>query len=135
MVISRVRLMGLPGQELRRKMPSPAPPAPALPSGRSAIRQPVNAELIAPMSIGALYVSSPGVCAIRAYSGIASSPQGLFPGLSRIGVRVVGVRGDGAEISGAQVIDAPERLELIRVRLIRTHVAIAGRLSDGAAQP
>jgi len=61
------------------------------------------------------------------------SLQGLFPGLPRIGVRVVGVRGDGAEISGAQVIDAPDQLELIRVRLIWTHVAIAGRLSDGPA--
>ena len=67
------------------------------------------------------------------YSGIAPSPRGLFPGLPRIGVRVVGVRGDGAEISGAQVIDAPDQLELIRVRLIWTHVAIAGRLSDGPA--
>ena len=53
MVISRVRLAGLPGQEPRRKMPSPAPPAPALPSGRSAIPQPATAEVLAPMSIGA----------------------------------------------------------------------------------
>ena len=34
---------------------------PARATGRSAIRQPVNAEALAPMSIGALYVSSPGV--------------------------------------------------------------------------
>ena len=68
----------------------------------------------------------PSACALFVpYSGIAPSLQGLFPGLPRIGVRVVGVRGDGAEISGAQVIDAPDQLELIRVRLIWTHVAIA----------
>ena len=69
------------------------------------------------------------------YSGIAPSLQGLFPGLPRIGVRVVGVRGDGAEISGAQVIDAPDQLELIRVRLIWTHVLIACWPSDGPPQP
>jgi hypothetical protein len=51
----------------------------------------------------------------------------------------VSVRGDGAEISGAQVIDAADQLELVRVRLIwthaaiRTHAAIAGWLSDGPA--
>ena len=77
------------------------------------------------MSIGALYLSSPGVCAIRALFRYRALSPGLFPGLPRIGVRVVGVRGDGAEINGAQVIDAPDQLELIRVRLIWTHVAIA----------
>ena len=56
-----------------------------------------------------------------------------------VGVRVVGVRGDGAEISGAQVIDAADELGPVRVRLIRTHAAIrthpviAGWLSDGPA--
>ena len=85
------------------------------------------------MSIGPLTRVLPACPLFVPYSGIAPSPQWLFPGLPRIGVRVVGVRGDGAEISGAQVIDAPDQLELIRVRLIWTHVAIAGRLSDGPA--
>ena len=43
------------------------------------------------------------------------------------------VLGDGAEISGAQVIDAADQLELVQVRLIWTHAAIAGWLSDGPA--
>jgi hypothetical protein len=41
--------------------------------------------------------------------------------------------GREAEISGAQVIDAADRLELVRVRLIWTHAAIAGWPSDGSA--
>jgi hypothetical protein len=46
---------------------------------------------------------------------------------------LVGVRADGAEISSAQVIDAADRLELVRVRLIWTHAAIVGWPSDGPA--
>ena len=71
--------------------------------------------------------------AFRALFRYPTRSPGLFPGAARIGVRVVSVRGDGAEISGAQVIDAADQLELIRVRLTWTHAAIAGRLSDGPA--
>jgi hypothetical protein len=47
-------------------------------------------------------------------------------------VRVDGIRGGGAEVSGAQVVVADE-LELGLVRLVRPHAAIAGRLTDGRA--
>jgi hypothetical protein len=60
---------------------------------------------------------------------------GLSPGTPRISVGLVSVRGDGTEISSAQVIDAADRLELVRVRLTRTHAAIAARLSDRPTQP
>jgi hypothetical protein len=45
----------------------------------------------------------------------------------------VSVRGDRAQISGAQVIDAADQLELVQVRLIWAHAVIAGWLSDGPA--
>jgi hypothetical protein len=45
----------------------------------------------------------------------------------------VSVRADGAEISGAQVIEAADQLELVEVQLIWTHAAVAGWLSDGPA--
>jgi hypothetical protein len=67
--------------------------------------------------------------------GAVGVPVSLLPGPLRIGVRVVGVRGDGAEISGAQVIDTPDQLEFVRIRFIWTHVATAGRLSDGSTWP
>ena len=80
-------------------MPSPAPPAPALPSGRSAIRQPVNAEVLAPMSIGALYVSSPGMCAIRAlFRYRALSPNTL--NLRLHGCKMPAWRGQGSRRAG-----------------------------------
>ena len=71
--------------------------------------------------------------AFRALFRYPTRPTGLFPGPPRVGVRVVSMRGDGAEIIGAQVIDAADQLELVRVRLTWTHAAIAGRLSDGPA--
>ena len=77
--------------------------------------------------------SVPAMGAIRALFRYRARSPGLFPGPPRIGVRVVSVRGDGAEISGAQVIDAADHLELVRVRLIWTHAAVAGWLSDGPA--
>jgi hypothetical protein len=82
--------------------------------------------------------SGGGVAGGDLFRSRARSP-GLFPWPPRIGVRVVSVRGDGAEISGAQVIDAADQFELVRVRLIRahaairTHAAIDGWLSDGPA--
>ena len=44
------------------------------------------------------------------------------------------IRAERAEVSGAQVVVA-EQLELVIVRLIRTHGAVAGRLADGLAWP
>ena len=76
-------------------------------------------------------MTSPSVGAIRALFRYRSLSRAAISWAPRIGVRVVGVRGDGAEISGTQVINAPDQLELVRVRLIWTHVAIAGRLSEG----
>jgi hypothetical protein len=66
---------------------------------------------------------------------VSRRSPGLFPRPPGIGVRVVSVRGDGADISGAQVIDAADQLEFVRVRLIWAHAAIVGRLSDGPAWP
>ena len=117
MVISLVRLVSLPGQgtpparchRLRRQhlhfLPSDLP-----------YDGPVNPEVPAPISIGALYMISP-MDAFRALFRYPTRSPELFPGAPRIGVRVVSVRGDGAEISGAQVIDAADQLEPVRVRL------------------
>jgi hypothetical protein len=46
----------------------------------------------------------------------------------------MGIRGGGAEVSGAQVVVA-DQLELALVRPVRTHAAIAGRLTDRLAWP
>jgi hypothetical protein len=65
---------------------------------------------------------------------LPSTLWGYFPDPSGIGVRVGGIRAEGAEVSGAQVVVA-DHLELVLVRLVRTHAAIAGRLTDGLAWP
>jgi hypothetical protein len=57
-----------------------------------------------------------------------------FPDPSGICVRVGGIRAEWAEVSGAQVVVA-DQLELVIVRLVRTHGAVAGRLADGLAWP
>jgi hypothetical protein len=66
--------------------------------------------------------------------GIAPAPLGYFPDSPGTGVRVAGIRGGGAEVSGAQVVVA-DQLELALVWLVRTHASIAGRLTDGLAWP
>src|ERR1700751_2413410 len=67
-------------------------------------------------------------------TGVALAVPGYFPYPSGIGVRVGGIRAEGAEVSGAQVVVAVQ-LELVLVRLVRTHAASAGRLTDGLAWP
>src|SRR5215469_4302294 len=59
---------------------------------------------------------------------------GYLPDPSGTGVRVVGIRAERAEISGTQVVVA-DQLELLIVRLVRTHAAVAGWLPDGLAWP
>ena len=66
--------------------------------------------------------------------GVAPALPGYLPDLSGVGVRVGGVRGGGAEVSRAEVVIA-DQLELALVRLVRTHAAIAGRLTDGLTWP
>jgi hypothetical protein len=66
--------------------------------------------------------------------GVAPALLGYFPDPSGTRVRVVGVRAERAKVSGTQVVVA-EQLELVIVRLVRTHVAVAGRLADGLAWP
>src|SRR6202044_2823467 len=69
-----------------------------------------------------------------------SSPSGVtrpksrryFPGPSGRGIRISGIRADGAEVSGAQVI-VTDQLELVLFGFVRAHAAIAGRLTSGAA--
>ncbi|MGA8467217.1 MAG: hypothetical protein WB688_23870, partial [Trebonia sp.] len=51
---------------------------------------------------------------------------------SGTGVRVGSIRAERAEVSGTQVVVA-DQLELVIVRLIRAHGAVAGRLADGLA--
>src|ERR1700739_2422022 len=63
-----------------------------------------------------------------------SLPFGYFPDPSGIGVRIGGIRAEGAEVSGTQVVVAVQ-LELVLVWLVRTPAAIAGRLTDGLAWP
>jgi hypothetical protein len=65
---------------------------------------------------------------------LPSTLWGYFPDPSGTGVRVVGIRAEGAKVSGAQVVVA-DQLELALVRLVRTGAAIAGRLPDGLARP
>jgi len=69
-------------------------------------------------------LSPPGVAPVLGYF---SDPSGT-------GVRVGGIRAEWAEVSGAQVVVA-DQLELVIVRLVRTHGAVAGRLTDGLAWP
>jgi hypothetical protein len=64
----------------------------------------------------------------------ASALPGYLPDPSGTGVRVGGIRGGGAQVSGAQVVIA-DQLELAVVRLVRTHAAIAARLTDVLACP
>jgi hypothetical protein len=66
--------------------------------------------------------------------GVAPALPGYFPDPSGTGVRVVGIRAERAEVSGAQVV-AADQLELVIVRLVRTHGAVAGRLPDRLAWP
>jgi hypothetical protein len=66
--------------------------------------------------------------------GVAPTLLGYFPDPSGTGVRVGGIRAKWAEVSGAQVVVA-DQLELVIVRLVRTHGAVAGRLADGLAWP
>jgi hypothetical protein len=66
--------------------------------------------------------------------GVAPALLGYFPDPSGTGVRVGGIRAERAEVSGAQVVVA-DQLELVIVRLVRTHGAVAGRLADGLAWP
>jgi hypothetical protein len=67
-------------------------------------------------------------------SGVAPALLGYFPDPSGTGVRVGGIRAEWAEVSGTQVVVA-DQLELVIVRLVRTHGAVAGRLADGLAWP
>ncbi len=65
--------------------------------------------------------------------GVAPALRGYFPYPSGTGVRVAGIRGGRAQVSGAQIIVA-DQLELALIRLVRTHAAVAG-LADGLAWP
>lgn len=66
--------------------------------------------------------------------GVAPALRGYFPYPSGTGVRVAGIRGGRAQVSGAQVVVA-DQLELALIRLVRTHAAVAGRPADGLAWP
>jgi hypothetical protein len=65
-------------------------------------------------------------------SGVAPALLGYFPDPSGTGVRVGSIRAERAEVSGTQVVVA-DQLELVIVRLVRTHSAVAGRPADGLA--
>jgi hypothetical protein len=73
--------------------------------------------------------------AVLSPPGVAPALPGYFPDPSGTGVWVVGIRAERAEVSGAQVV-AADQLELVIVRLVWTHGAVAGRLlPDGLAWP
>jgi hypothetical protein len=65
-------------------------------------------------------------------SGVAPVLLSYLPDPSGTGVRVGSIRAEWAEVSGTQVVVA-DQLELVIVRLVRTHGAVAGRLADGLA--
>jgi hypothetical protein len=65
---------------------------------------------------------------------VAPALPGYLPDPSGTRVRVVGIRGRGAEVSGAQVVVA-DQLKLALVRPVRTHAAVAGRLTERLARP
>lgn len=66
--------------------------------------------------------------------GAAPALPGYLPDPSGTGVRVGGTRGEGAEVSGAQVVIA-DQLQLAVVRLVRAHAAIVARLTGVLACP
>jgi hypothetical protein len=67
--------------------------------------------------------------------GVAPALRGYFPYPSGTGVRVAGIRGGRAQVSGAQVVVA-DQLELTLAGfagLAGTHAGIAGRLTGWLA--